>query len=297
MPARLRRIDYTGARTHGARVVPILKIQKEAPLRLTMLGTGNAVVTRYYNTCFVLSEGGRHLLVDGGGGNALLGRLREAGIDWREVREVFVTHRHIDHLLGIVWLVRMVTQAMERGDLEGEVTLVSHAEVLDLLRRMAHDLLAPADAAHVDERLRLVEVDDGDVLDLIGHRTTFFDIGSTKATQFGFVMELGEGRRLTCCGDEPCPPCAEDHVRGSAWLLHEAFCLWEDRDAFRPHEKHHSTVREACELAERLGVENVVLYHTEDATFPDRRRRYTEEGRRYFTGGIWVPDDLDAIEL
>lgn len=38
---------------------------------ITMLGTGNATVTECYNTCFVLRDGKRHLLVDGGGGNML----------------------------------------------------------------------------------------------------------------------------------------------------------------------------------------------------------------------------------
>ena len=38
-------------------------------LRLIMLGTGNALVTEYYNTCFLLENMGKYLLVDGGGGN------------------------------------------------------------------------------------------------------------------------------------------------------------------------------------------------------------------------------------
>ena len=38
-------------------------------MKLTMLGTGNAVVTACYNTCFTLDEDGGYFLVDGGGGN------------------------------------------------------------------------------------------------------------------------------------------------------------------------------------------------------------------------------------
>jgi ribonuclease Z len=80
-------------------------------------------------------------------------------------------------------------------------------------------------------------------------------------------------------------------------LLHEAFCRYAQRDVFRPYEKHHSTVRDACELAERLGVRNLVLYHTEDHTIADRRRLYTDEGAAYFHGNLYVPDDLEVIEL
>lgn len=36
-------------------------------MNLTILGTGNAAVTKIYNTCFVLREGKDCFLVDGGG--------------------------------------------------------------------------------------------------------------------------------------------------------------------------------------------------------------------------------------
>ena len=47
---------------------------------LTMLGTGNATVTRCYNTCFTIKTGKNILLVDAGGGNGILGQLEKAGI-------------------------------------------------------------------------------------------------------------------------------------------------------------------------------------------------------------------------
>ena len=37
-------------------------------MKLTILGTGNAMVTLCYNTCFALCEGEDFLLVDAGGG-------------------------------------------------------------------------------------------------------------------------------------------------------------------------------------------------------------------------------------
>ena len=89
-------------------------------MRITMLGTGHAVVTDCYNTCFVLSDdGGLSLLVDGGGGAGIVAQMRRAGIGWTSIHEVFVTHKHIDHLLGIVWVLRMVGMEMRRGTYEG----------------------------------------------------------------------------------------------------------------------------------------------------------------------------------
>ena len=44
-------------------------------MKITMLGTGHATVTKCYNTCFTISENGKHFLVDAGGGNGILWML------------------------------------------------------------------------------------------------------------------------------------------------------------------------------------------------------------------------------
>ncbi len=266
-------------------------------MKLTMLGTGNALVTECYNTCFVLEDEGGYFLVDGGGGSTVLAQLKHAGFDWMDIRHIFVTHKHVDHLLGIVWMVRMICQFMDHGDYEGEAWIYSHAEVLDLLRNMATKLLRPQETRHIDGRLHMVELIDGETRELIGHRTTFFDIGSTKATQFGFRMELDEGRYLACCGDEPIGDKGRPYAQNAEWMLHEVFCLRSQADVFDPYEKHHSTVKDACKLAEELGVQNLLLYHTEDHNLAQRKKLYLAEGQPCFSGRLWIPDDLESIEL
>ena len=138
---------------------------------------------------------------------------------------------------------------------------------------------------------------DGEEFEVMGHPAVCFDIHSTKARQSGYSLFYDEGRKLTCLGDEPYRECERQYAEGSDWLLHEAFCLWSDRELYRPYEKHHSTVRDACEAAETLGVRNLLLYHTEDNDLAHRKERYTEEGRRYFSGRLLVPDDLESFEL
>ncbi len=50
-------------------------------------------------------------------------------------------------------------------------------------------------------------------------------------------------------------------------------------------------------LAEQLGVQNLILYHTEDKNIVRRKELYTEEGKKYFSGNLYVPEDLEKIEL
>ena len=172
-------------------------------MKLTILGTGNAAVTECYNTCFLLTEGPDHLLVDGGGGNGIFRQLKAAGVRWQDVRSIFVTHKHLDHITGILWMMRMILQGIARGQYEGEATIYSHKEVTGLLRTMAGLLLSEKETRFLDERLHLVTVEDGESLPLLGQRAEFFDIRSTKAAQFGFSITLPGGGKLTCCGDEP----------------------------------------------------------------------------------------------
>ncbi len=266
-------------------------------MKLTMLGTGNALVTECYNTCFLIEDKGQVFMVDGGGGNAVLRQIKYAGYNWKDMRHIFVTHKHVDHIMGIIWMVRMITQYMKQGEYEGEAYIYSHREILDLIRDMAGKLLQKKTTAFIDDRLHLVEVADGETRDIIGHKVTFFDIQSTKAKQFGFRMEMSDGKMLTCCGDEPLTAPLETYAEGSEWMLHEAFCLHSQADIFNPYEKHHSTVKDACELAERLGVKNLLLYHTEDRNLASRKELYSEEGRKYYHGSLWIPDDLEALEL
>lgn len=266
-------------------------------MKLTMLGTGNAIVTECYNTCFVMQEEDQYFLVDGGGGSTLLRQLKYAGIDWKNIRNIFVTHKHLDHITGILWMIRMICQNMNRGEYEGEATIYAHDEVIALLKDMAGKLLQKKETVFIDDRLHLQIVEDGESIKILDKKVTFFDIQSTKAKQFGFCMELGKGEKLTCCGDEPYNVCEKQYAENSAWLLHEAFCLDSQAEIFHPYEKHHSTVKDACKLAAELNVKNLLLYHTEDKNILRRKELYTKEGREYFKGNLLIPDDLESVEI
>ena len=221
----------------------------------------------------------------------------KVGINWKDVKHIFVTHKHIDHLLGMIWMIRLICQNMAAGKYEGEAYIYGHEEVIEMLETICKMLLQSKQTKYINDRLHLVVVNDGQTKEIIGKKVTFFDIHSTKAKQFGYMMELDENRKLTCCGDETYNEANEKYALKSDYLLHEAFCLYNQADIFHPYEKHHSTVKDACQLAEKLKVKNVVLYHSEDQNIENRKELYTKEGKAYFSGKIYVPNDLETIEL
>ena len=105
-----------------------------------MLGTGNALVTEVYNTCFVIENENQYLLVDGGGGSEILKRLKDAKISIADIHHIFVTHKHIDHILGIVWMTRIICQNMQKGAYEGDAYIYGHEEVISLIQELSEKL-------------------------------------------------------------------------------------------------------------------------------------------------------------
>lgn len=81
--------------------------------QITMLGTGNAIVTKCYNTCFVIRSPQAVLLIDAGGGNGILSQLEKAHVDLRDIHNLFITHAHTDHILGVIWVTRMIINLMK----------------------------------------------------------------------------------------------------------------------------------------------------------------------------------------
>lgn len=243
--------------------------------QITMLGTGNATVSQIYNTCFVLQTPSTLMLVDAGGGNGILAQLKKINVQISDIHHLFVTHAHTDHVLGVIWVIRMVAQC--KG-YEGLLHVYGNDKVIH-------------------------QLEDGDCFEVGDMKLECFDIQSTKEKQFGFRAELPSSDEsdkplvLACLGDEPYNEQNRRYIVGADWMMCEAFCLYADRDTFKPYEKCHSTALDAGKLAEELGVKNLILYHTEEKTLANRKENYTREAAENFKGRIFVPDDLEVIEL
>lgn len=268
--------------------------------QITMLGTGNATVSQIYNTCFLLKTPSTLMLVDAGGGNGILAQLKKVNVQISDIHHLFVTHAHTDHVLGVIWVIRMVAQC--KG-YEGLLHVYGNDKVMKVIKTIIDMILAKKQLAKVAERVVFHQLEDGDSFEVGDMKLECFDIQSTKEKQFGFRAELpssdesGKPLVLACLGDEPYNEQNRRYIVGADWMMCEAFCLYADRDTFKPYEKCHSTALDAGKLAEELGVKNLILYHTEEKTLANRKENYTREAAENFKGRIFVPDDLEVIEL
>ena len=105
--------------------------------KIIMLGTGSAMVTDCYNTCFLLKSENDCLLVDAGGGNGILSAIKKSGIAWNSIKTMFITHSHTDHILGAVWVIRQISALMNSGKYDGNFNIYCHDECVDSITQFA----------------------------------------------------------------------------------------------------------------------------------------------------------------
>lgn len=265
-------------------------------MKVTFLGTGCAMVLKRYNTCFLLENGADKLLVDAGGGNEVLVRLDKLGVSITDIGGMYVTHSHSDHILGTPWVIRAVGTAIAEQGFTGTFTIAACAETLGHVRTICEMILGKKMTKYFDTQILFREVSHGEKINLAGFDLECFDIGSQKMKQFGFQLTLPEGGKLCFPGDEPLKQCSEHYAENAKWLFSEAYCLYDDRDLYQPYARSHVTTKDVGQLAQRMGAENLVIYHTEDYG-ADRRERMRAEAGREYTGRIFVPEDMESIEL
>ncbi|MBO5349776.1 MAG: MBL fold metallo-hydrolase [Clostridia bacterium] len=267
-------------------------------MKLTMLGTGDGLAIKCYNTCFTLSENNEHFLVDCGGGNGILKQLKDSNIEINQIKNVFISHTHTDHIIGAVWMLRMFGRLYIKKNFKEKINIYGNDEVINALITM-RDIFIPGKLLEaVTQNVNFIEVKDHHTVKILNRNVTFFDINAAKVKQFGFYISENNEKKFTFIGDENCNQFTEKYVKNSEWLFSDALMAGEKAELYNPMEKHHhSSVRYATELAERLNVKKLILSHVCDNELEMRKERFVEDAKKYFSGEVYVPYDLEELEL
>lgn len=264
-------------------------------MELVMLGTGHAMVTRCFSTCFLLKDRGKAFLVDCGGGNALLSQLAQTGTDLSCIEDVFISHIHLDHILGVFWLLRCLAQRARQG--KGHmVRLYGNSNVLDTIKQVTA-LLLPGARPWLSKFVQMVYLEETSSQQILGRPVRFFALCALQTPQHGFSLNLKQAQNFVFLGDIPYKEPLLPQLKDCTWLMHEAFCLEEDAERFHPRAIEHSTVVDAASLAERLKIPHCILTHADDSDLANRAKRFSKEAQRVYHGEIYVPYDLERINL
>lgn len=291
-------------------------------LSVFFAGTGGSIPTaRRGLPALLVRRAGERILFDCGEGTQ---RQLVASVGLADLSEVFLTHFHADHWLGLPGLLKTF-------DLRGrERPLAVHGPP-GLRELMALALRA---AGRVRFPLELVEVQGGDVLVRDGYRVGAVDVAH-RAPALGYViyenqrpgafdpsaaaalgvspgpdfgrLQRGEtvegvrpdqvlgparpGRKIVISGDTT--PC--DAVRIAAHeadlLIHEA--TFAEEELARAVETGHSTAAQAASVAAEAGVAMLALTHF-STRYPAGQLR--GEAQAIFERTV-MPRDFDMIEL
>jgi ribonuclease Z len=297
-------------------------------LDLVFLGTSGSVPTaRRAPSALLVRRGGERLLFDCGEGTQR--QLLRSSVGLVDLDEIFLTHFHADHTLGLPGLMK--TFAL-RGR-EAPLTVYGPRGLDDLFVSLARIFgklsypyriveLRPGDRLERgDHAVAAVAVDHGHAA--IGYlleeeaRPGRFDLDAAAAlgvppgplfgalqrgeevvlTDGGTVRPgqvLGEarrGRKIVLTGDTRPARSVLEAALDADLLVHDGTFLADEGD--RAAETGHSTARDAAEIARGAGVRMLALTHLSNRYFGPEVVR---EARGVFPETI-VPKDFDIVEI
>lgn len=264
--------------------------------KIIFLGTGTGGTLDLYNTCFVMQNENGNFLVDTGGSIEIIKRLNKINIGIKDIKHIFISHNHTDHILGLIWMFKKLNRAQINGDIKTKVNIYCNDVVYESIIGVSKYVLPEKVLKGALDAVDFHILKDNEQVEINGINYTFFDIKARGTKQFGFECNIN-GKRVVFLGDETINPELYDRVKGADYVMHEAFCLDSEESIFGAYEKNHSTVKTASEVMNKLEVKNLILYHTEETHGNERKALYEQEGKENFSGKIYVPNDFDEIVL
>lgn len=265
--------------------------------KIIVLGTGAGISINCYSTCFLLENDDKYMLVDTGSGNQILNQLKAKNIDIDKIHDIFISHKHIDHLLGIIPLLRYIVQQHRMKRYNGKLNIYCDDEIKEIIDTF---MSATFHKVHIDLYKELVIYNfckDYKKFSIIGYDIEVIDLHSNECIQYGFKTILNNGKNIAFLGDVPCSENICNRINNFDWILHEAFCLEKEEPIFKAREKNHSVVKDVAEKMEMMKAKNLILWHTIDNDIKNRKKLYIEEAKKFFLGNVYVPNDLEEVIL
>lgn len=266
-------------------------------MKIQILGTGAADSIKYFHSSFFIkSNDNSKILLDTGGGYRILNQIKELNIKLEDINNIFISHIHIDHILGSLWLLRKIGSKISKGEMQS-LNIYAPKNVLSFFSKSLNMLLKKKVTDQFDNKIKFIELKHLETFEIGNLNIKPFNIQSDKDEQFGFLIGE-ENKNILFLGDEPYQGEIFDFMKSPHLLLHDSYCLQKHEKEFNPAKMHHSTVSQAAEFASSINAQALLLHHTEEIkTIGKRKKLYTKEAKKYFSGKIYCPNDLEEIVI
>lgn len=264
--------------------------------KITMLGTGSGGTMELYNTCFTIENENGAFLIDTGGSIEIIKRLKKININLNEIKNIFISHSHTDHILGLIWIFKKISRMAMHGEIKEKLNIYCNDTVYEAIKGVSGYILPVKLMDAIYSITNFIILKDGDKHLINNVEYEFFDIQAKGTKQFGFECIINN-KKFIFLGDETINPTLYDKIKNADYVTHEAFCLDKEENIFHAYEKNHSTALSAAKTMNELNIKNLILYHTEETHGNNRKQLYLEEAQSVFKGNVIVPDDLEIIEI
>jgi ribonuclease Z len=273
-------------------------------IRLTLLGTGGPPpVMERFGPSILVEAGEENLLFDAGRG--AIQRLYQLKKSMREVRSIFLTHLHSDHLVGLpdLWLTGWLNGRPEvplriwgpRGTRE-MMAYLDLAFNYDIRIRAYDDRLPPEGVVVLAE-----DIEEGAVFEKNGVKVTAFEVDHAPIQPaFGYKVEYA-GRCAVICGDTRFSEHVISHARGADVLVYEVIVPEMLRVPGRTNEamerviEHHTIPEKAGEVFTNAGPGLAVYSHIIPVTAT--AEDIVPLTRKTYSGPLEVGEDLMVIDI
>lgn len=91
--------------------------------KIIFLGTGHGTTLDLYNTCFVMQNENDNFLIDTGGSIEIIKRLNKINIGIKDIKHVFISHNHTDHILGLIWMLKKLGVLSINGQIKTKINI------------------------------------------------------------------------------------------------------------------------------------------------------------------------------
>jgi ribonuclease Z len=297
-------------------------------LDIVFLGTsGSAPTARRAPSALLVRRGGDRLLFDCGEGTQR--QLLQSSVGLVDLPEIFLTHFHLDHWLGLLGMLktfglrdrqlpltvygppglkdlfRELRRVIGRLPYPFELVEVRAGDALErdeyrlLVVPVAHGAAAVGYALVEDPRPGRFDVDTANALGIpVGPERGALQRGESVTLPDGRVLTpdavLGParaGRTIVYSGDTAPSDVLRTLAEHADVLVHEA--TFTEEEGVRAAETMHSTALQAAELARAAGVRLLALTHVSPRYFGPELVR---EAREIFPNTV-VPRDFDLVEV
>ena len=298
-------------------------------MKLVFLGTSAAQPTPERGlTCICLEKEGEILMFDAGEG-AQVSYLK-SGLGWNKKMKIFVTHLHGDHCIGILGLLQTMTlqnriEPMEIYGPDGiEEFIAANIKVLNFGLSFPVMITAVREGIVVNEKTYTISACEADhsvksYSYLFQEKDKPGKFFPEKAKELGIPegklwhkLQIGEdiqignktirssyvlgekrpGKKIGISGDTRPTKKLELFFKNCDYLSFDSTFSHDLQD--RALETHHSTAKEAAELAKNANVSNLILTHF-SARYNDET--VLVEEAKIIHGNVIAAKDLLEIEI